>query len=131
MQNAFFEPDMDMLDDLASSRVKIEQAVKAAQTGDMDFLPTYTPEEFAEDMAYRFLTESEKILKYLKDTTLTYARFATILVGKSNAAFFKKEGYLDADMRLTTKGFDFVTPADTDYQEVMEDAENYMRSLSH
>ena len=119
MQNAFFEPDMDMLCDLASSKAKIEQAVKAAQTGNMDFLPTYTPEEFAEDLACRFLTEPEKILKYLKDTTLTYKRFATILIGKSNAAFFKKEGYLDSDMMLTVKGYDFVTQADTDFPEVM------------
>ena len=47
MRNVFFEPDMDMLGDLASSKEKIEQTVKAAQTGNMDFLPTYTPEEFA------------------------------------------------------------------------------------
>ena len=34
-------------------------------------------------------------------------------------------------MNLSGKGYDFVESADTDYQEAMEDAENYMRILSH
>lgn len=76
----------------------------------------YTPEEFAEELSYNFLTPPEKILKYLKEKTLTYKRFATILMGRSNVAALKKAGYLDGNVHLTSKGFDFVV-------EAIEDAE--------
>ena len=57
--------DMDLLIALFTFKKKIELAAEAAQTGDLSNLD-YTPEEFAEELSYYFLTPPEKILKYLK-----------------------------------------------------------------
>lgn len=108
--------DMDLLIALSNFEKKIELAAEAAQIGDLSNLD-YTPEEFAEELSYNFLTPPEKILKYLKEKTLTYKRFATILMGRSNVAALKKAGYLDENVHLTSKGFDFVVEAIKDAEK--------------
>ena len=121
MKKTEFVPDMAMLGELMVCRKKIEHAVEAAQTGNMDLLQTYTPEEFAEDLAHHFLTTPSKILKYLTDETLTYPRFATILIGRSNAAYFKREGYVDADIFPTLKGIEYSMKKEAEFDQVMSE----------
>lgn len=75
-------------------------------------------------MAFRFITSKDKILKYLKDKTLTYKRFTAILAGRSNIAYFKKEGYLDKNHELTSKGSNFVINAGLEYDKEVARARN-------